>query len=208
MIRVRPAAEPHDFDRRCRRRGSAWLAEHPGPVRPEPFWREFVGELAEGFEHRCGYSAIMIQNGTVDHFLSWKRNPSLAYEWSNFRYVDGRINSKKQLADDDVLDPFEVDDDWFEIILPSLQLRLTDRVPRGLRERAQYTIDRLGLFKDEQIVSYRAQWYCLYHCNALPLDGLYRAAPLIARAIEQAKQAPDPALCAGITRPVRRKSSR
>jgi hypothetical protein len=208
MIRVRPAAEPHGFDRACRQRGSAWLADHPGTARPKPFWREFVGDLAEGFKHRCGYSAVMIQNGTVDHFLSWKRNPNLAYEWSNFRYVDGRINAKKHLADGEVLDPFEVDDDWFEIILPSLQLRLTDRVPRARRERARYTIERLGLSNDEQIVTYRAQWYCQYHCGGLSLDGLHRVAPLIARAIEQAKQAPDPTLCAGISTPARRKSRR
>lgn len=208
MIRVRPAAEPHDFDRACRRRGHAWLAAHPGVDRPKPFWRKFVGDLAEEFEQRCGYSAVMIPNGTVDHFLSWKRTPSLAYEWSNFRYVDGRINSKKQLADDEVLDPFEVDDDWFEIILPSLQLRLTDRVPAKLRERARYTIERLGLSHDEQIVTYRAQWYCQYHCGDLSLRGLYRVAPLIARAIEQAKEAPDPALCAGIAKPLRPKPRR
>lgn len=208
MIRVRQAAETHDFDRACRRRGHAWLAAHPRADRPRPFWREFVGDLAEAFEQRCGYSAVMIPNGTVDHFLSWKRAPNLAYEWSNFRYVDGRINAKKQLADDEVLDPFEVDDDWFEIILPSLQLRLTDRVPAKLRKRARYTIERLGLSHDEQIVTYRAQWYCQYHCGDLSLRGLYRVAPLIARAIEQAKEAPDPALCTGISKRVRPRPGR
>jgi hypothetical protein len=208
MIRVRRAAEPQAFDRTCRQRGNAWLADHPGAERPRPFWREFVGDLAEAFAQRCGYSAIMIPNGTVDHFLSWKRRPDLAYEWSNFRYVDGRINSKKQLADDEVLDPFEVDDDWFEIILPSLQLRLTDQVPEALRERAQYTIERLGLSHDEQIVTYRAQWYCQYHCGDLSLRGLHRVAPLLARAIEQADQAPDPALCAGISKPARSRPKR
>jgi hypothetical protein len=122
--------------------------------------------------------------------------------------VDGRINSKKQVADDDVLDPFEVDDDWFEIILPSLQLRLTDRVPKALRKRAEHTVERLGLAHDEQIVTYRAQWYCQYHCGDLSLKGLYRVAPLIARAIEQANETPDPAQCAGIRKPARRKSRR
>lgn len=150
----------------------------------------------------------MIQNGTVDHFLSWDRNPGLAYEWSNYRYVDGRINAKKPVADHAVLDPFEVDDDWFEIILPSLQLRLTDRVPSELRARAQYTIDRLGLAHDEHIVAYRAQWYCQYHCGGLPLQSLHRVAPLLARAIERANEAPNPALCAPLTRPARRTSRR
>jgi hypothetical protein len=77
MIRVRRAKEPRGFDLECRRRGQAWLKAHPANPRPKPFWRENVGELAEAFEHRCGYSAIMIQSGTVDHFLSWKHQKQL-----------------------------------------------------------------------------------------------------------------------------------
>lgn len=94
-----------------------------------------------------------------------------------------------------MLDPFEVQDDWFEIVLPSLQLRMTDRIPDHLRTRATYTLSRLGLDHDERIVGYRAQWYCMYHCGILKLEGLTKAAPLLARAIERDHVAPDPALC-------------
>jgi hypothetical protein len=195
MIRVKPAREPDRFEASCRQAGNRWLAANPGAPRPKPFWREFTGDLAGAFDERCGYAAILIQSGTVDHFRSWKRDPELAYEWSNYRYADGRVNSKKQTADGAVLDPFEVQDDWFEIILPSLQLRMTDRVPARLRARAAYTLSRLGLDHDERIVAYRAQWYCMYHCAGLTLEGLARAAPLIARAIRRDRITPDPALC-------------
>lgn len=195
MIRVRPAKIPDRFGEDCKRAGDAWLAANPNAPRPKPLWRAFVRDLAQAFDERCGYSAILIQNGTVDHFQSWKHNRALAYEWSNYRYADGRINAKKQTADGAVLDPFEVEDDWFEILLPSLQLRMTDRVPEHLRERAAYTLTRLGLDHDERIITYRARWYCMYHCDGLPLSSLERSAPLLARAIRRDGIQPDPAYC-------------
>lgn len=195
MIGVRPADEPERFDAACRRPGNEWLAANPSASRPRPLWRAFTHDLAQAFEHRCGYSAVRIQSGDVDHFQSWKHHRALAYEWRNYRYIDGRLNAKKQAADAAVLDPFEVEDDWFELLLPSLQLRATDRVPEHLRARAAYTLRRLGLDHDERIVAYRAQWYCMYHCGKLSLDGLADVAPQIARAVRKADLAPDPALC-------------
>jgi len=195
VIRVRPGTPPRGFDAECRRPGNTWLAANRSARRPKAFWLKFVEDLARAFEQRCGYSAIIIQNGTVDHFQSWKNNRNLAYEWSNYRYADGRINARKQNVDDAVLDPFEVQDDWFEIILPSLQLRMTDKVPSSMRDRAAYTIKRLGLDHDERIVTYRAQWYYKYHCGGLPMGVLEQVAPLIARAIQRDHMSPDPALC-------------
>ncbi|MFM9265413.1 hypothetical protein [Tychonema sp. BBK16] len=40
----------------------------------------------------------------------------------------------------EVIIKFEVEDNWFEIILPSCQLVLTDSVPAHERDRAQFTI--------------------------------------------------------------------
>ena len=79
-------AEPAHFDAECRRAGNDWLATNPGAARPKPLWREVAHDLARAFDQRCGYSAILIQNGTVDHFHSWKNNHALAYEWDNYRY--------------------------------------------------------------------------------------------------------------------------
>lgn len=80
MIRVQRPREPARFDAECRRRGARWLAANPGAARPRPLWREFTPDLARAFRERCGYSAVVIQSGTVDHFQSWKRSPELAYE--------------------------------------------------------------------------------------------------------------------------------
>lgn len=133
---------------------------------------------------------MLIQNGTVDHFLSWKNRPELTYEWSNYRYADHRLNAKKQNIDDAILDPYEVGDDWFEILLPSLQMRMTDRVTAKMRKRAELTLRRLGLDHDERIVAYRAVWWRMF----LSIDDLLAGAHcgLRARSALQGAQAQEP----------------
>jgi len=122
--------------------------------------------------------------GTVDHFLSCREHRDLAYEWNNYRFASQWINSSKQSADDQVLDPFNVEDDWFEILLPSLQLVVTNSVPPEHRERAEYTLSRLHLRDDERVIRQRAEWYRMYREGELSLEGLRRKAPLIARAVD------------------------
>ncbi|HEY2291212.1 MAG TPA: hypothetical protein VGM86_10975 [Thermoanaerobaculia bacterium] len=128
--------------------------------------------------------------GTVDHYLSCKIHRERAYEWSNFRFASQWINSSKRTADDDVLDPFEVEDGWFEILLPSLQLVLTDRVPPEHRARAEHTLLRLHLRDDVRVIRQRAEWYRMYEEGELSLEGLRKRAPLIAEAIERQRGLP------------------
>jgi hypothetical protein len=80
---------------------------------------------------------------------------------------------------------FLVEDDWFEILLPSLQLVLTDAVPPEERTRAEFTLQRLHLRDDERVIRQRQQWYQLYLDGEITLTGLERNAPLIARAIKK-----------------------
>lgn len=46
---------------------------------------------------RCGYSAMFEPVGTVDHFVSVDEDMQLAYDWGNYRYASGWINSSKQM---------------------------------------------------------------------------------------------------------------
>ena len=125
--------------------------------------------------------------GTVDHFVSWHEDKSKAYEWDNYRYCAAWINSSKRNAPSHtLLDPFSIEDGWFEIIIPSMQLTVSDAVPRELRARAEYTLKRLHLTHDERIVRQRETWYRMYCCGKLTLDGLKSLAPLIAAAVEKA----------------------
>lgn len=124
--------------------------------------------------------------GTVDHFESWDSAPHLAYEWNNLRYCSQWLNSAKRGSR--VLDPFEIGEGWFEILLPSLQLVITEAVPPAHRALAEETLRRLPIASDERVIRQRRHWYRLYQEGHLSFEGLRRAAPLIAAAVE--KQGP------------------
>ena len=183
MIRVPPVAEPSHFDAQARQPGRKWLQENPHSERPRDLWSPFRPELAEGFKNRCGYSAMMDMNGTVDHFRSLKHYRDLAYEWSNYRYAAQWLNSSKRAGE--VLDPYEVGEGWFEVLLPTFQLVLTDKVPPEMRTLAEATLRHLPIANDERVLRQRRKWYELYRDGKLTLEGLREMAPLIAAAVEK-----------------------
>jgi len=185
MIHFDPTPEPPHFDETVRQPGRYWLESHTQSERLKPYWNSVKPDLANAFGQLCGYSAMFEPVGTVDHYLSIKNHRPQAYEWDNYRFSAQWINSSKQTADQTVLDPFEVEDGWFEILLPSLQLKLSDTIPEAQRARAVYTLKRLHLRDDERVIRQRREWYCMYQDGELDIDGLRKKAPLIARAIER-----------------------
>lgn len=191
MKRFELQPEPTKWDARCRKRGRKWLREHPGYDRPIDYWTKFENDLRQAFQQLCAYCVMFVMKADMDHFVpvahfKKKGKDELAYEWSNFRYVEGVLNQRK--SDHLILDPFEVKDDWFEIILPSLQLLLTDKVPKSKRRKAEFTLKKLGLQDDEVVIRYRQKWFEMYCQRKLDLNGLRDVAPLIARAVEVAAQ--------------------
>ncbi|NJL59376.1 MAG: hypothetical protein HC887_06775, partial [Desulfobacteraceae bacterium] len=58
---------------------------------------------------------------------------------------------------------FEAGDDWFEIILPSLQLIVVkNNVPPQYFDKARFTLERLHLQNDERLIRVRQTWYQMY----------------------------------------------
>lgn len=188
MIHVLPVPEPKDFDEKARVPGRKWLENNPEAKRPKDHWTAFKWVLAQGFQNRCAYCAMLDLVGTVDHFVSWHEDRSQAYAWENYRYCSQWINaSKGKTPADKLLDPYQVQDGWFEILLPSLQLRVSDKVPYDLRERAEYVLEHLHLCDDERVLRQRREWYRMYQDGDLSLGGLRKMAPLIAAAITKAE---------------------
>ncbi len=184
MIHFPAPPVPADFDEKVSQPGAVWLAQNP-VKRPKDYWKLCKGELADGFRNLCAYSAMYEPVGTVDHYLSCDNYRDQSYQWSNYRFASAWINSSKRTADDTVLDPFLVEDGWFEILLPSLQLVLTDAVPANEVTRAEYTLSRLHLRDDERVIRQRREWYRMYQEGELSLEGLEKKAPLIARAVKR-----------------------
>ena len=190
MIPARRATEPKDFETKVRSIGNKWLRTHPDAKRPPALWIPFTPDLERAYKNLCGYAAMLDPTGgTIDHFKSIKNHLPLAYEWSNYRFASGIMNSSKRTADESVLDPEEVGASWFEILLPSLQMRLTNRVPADLRTKAEFTLQRLKLDKGLRVIRWRRAWYKLYQEGKLNLEGLRDVAPLIAEAVERANSA-------------------
>lgn len=188
LIRFEPGAKPAAFAARVEVRGTAWLAANASG-RPIDYWSEFRPDLADAFRSLCSYSAMFEPVGTVDHFVSCDEDRTRAYDWTNYRFASGWINSSKQkLKASQVIDPFEVGNGWFRIILPSLQLVATDQVPEEMRERATRMLGRLHLGHDERVIRQRRAWYALYQEGKLTLEGLRQMAPLIASAVEAQRQ--------------------
>ena len=148
MIRFKLQAEPANFDARCRKRGLRWLRANPCyEGRPCDYWSEFEPQLRNAFNGLCGYCAMLVMKAQVDHFipvalLKVQGKDTLAYEWSNYRYGEGVLNQKK--GKHKILDPFEVGDDWFEVLLPSLQLVITPNVPRRKRKLSRVHARKTG----------------------------------------------------------------
>jgi hypothetical protein len=124
-------------------------------------------------------------NGTVDHFLSCNKHRHLSYEWSNFRYVSGWVNSSKQALDEKVLDPFLVRDEWFEVVLPSLVMRLTKCVPAEVRPLAEFTLRRLQLGDGDRIYDQRRIYYDEFLRKDRPVTWLESVAPMLATAVRR-----------------------
>jgi len=192
MIFTEPArlTEPKGFDLKCRQKGRQWLIDHPKATRkknsrPKDFWTPFKPSLADAFTNLCAYSAMYEPVGTVDHFVPVDTDENLAYEWRNYRFASAWINSSKQKTIS-VLDPLVVRDGWFEILLPSLQLKATDMIPAQYRLLAEETLKRLHLVDDQRVIRQRSRWYQQYNDGKLTLDGLRESAPLIAAAVEKA----------------------
>lgn len=190
MIPVERVDAPPEFEERTRGPGLAWLREkdYLHRRRPQDYWSWCADPLREAFHERCGWLAMYIADGHVEHFVSWDEckhdRPELAYEWSNYRYILPRLNSRKQ-HHKGLLDPFDVRPGWFRVELPSLLLVCTDLIPESLRTRAQQTIDDLGLVGrgDSRARRLRSRWLQRYRDDKLSLAGLREVAPLVGEAV-------------------------
>lgn len=186
MIPVARVPEPPEFAP-VSARGNAWLAANPNAKeRPPSTWRDFSLNLAAGFNYRCGYMALWTTDGTVDHHVSIDEDRSLAYDWNNYRYVAGWVNSSKQnVPSTDIIDPYEVEDGWFEVLLPTCELVHTDKVPPQYLARVQNTLARLPIGRDERALRRRGIYFDMFVSKALSLDEVKRQAPLVGAAIEK-----------------------
>jgi hypothetical protein len=127
--------------------------------------------------------------GTVDHYISWKTDRSKAYDWDNYRFCAGAVNSSKQNADDTVFDPYDIEFEWFEIHLPSMIMKVRDSAPGPMKAKLKFTLERLPIADTDEVIDYRAEYYEGYKRGEMSLDWIRRKIPVLAASIEAWHQA-------------------
>ena len=133
----------------------------------------------------CAYSCFRIHEVTgavsVDHFAPKSRAWDRVYEWNNYRLACSRLNARKRDFSD-ILDPFEVEDGWFQLELVGFQIIPNPDLNRALRQRVQQTIDRLGLndFRNRRTADAEDYWN-----RDVSLRILRRESPFVAKELER-----------------------
>jgi hypothetical protein len=198
MMKFAPALRPRGWQTHVLKKGRKWLAV-PGnraKDRPHDYWSgkdaRYRKALKEGFHHLCGYTAMWAPVGTTDHYIPWARvrntpQAHQAYQWTNMRYAVDWFNRDRKATP--VPDPYTVGDDWFELLLPSLELVATENVPAAELPKVQAAL--YWLAKHENVMSARAAYWTEYTTHDrsgnpnLSFEALERRAPLIARALRK-----------------------
>ncbi|MEP0800111.1 hypothetical protein [Funiculus sociatus] len=192
MIPVRQQPEPTDFESRVRAKGVAFLqkASRPQAWENREYWRDSLKDLYRAYDEVCAYSAQWIPriegSPTVDHFIPKSVRPELAYEWSNFRLSCLKMNARKRDFQD-VLDPFQIQPDWFILDFPSLIIKANPELEESIKSQVKSTIKRLKLNDDDDCVKHRQDWLMCYCKKQFPFDFLKKTAPFIAYELERQK---------------------
>lgn len=211
MIRVEQAPEPQTFDNKVRQPGLRALAEMVGepnlskrsgrkreviansrgeiPANKFPaYWTEALPELLEAYGRVCAYMSFYIERVTgaasVDHMLPKSVSWNEVYEWRNYRLACSLMNSRKNDYRD-VLDPFEIDDNWFRIELVGYQVIPAPDLPDEVTKKIQTTIDLLKL-NDYECLKLREEYAEALHQNDISINRLRQRAPFLAREIARA----------------------
>ncbi|EDM80641.1 hypothetical protein PPSIR1_37149 [Plesiocystis pacifica SIR-1] len=137
----------------------------------------------------------------MEHWVSQTKclepggNPSLIYEWTNYRYAMPELNSSKGERPD-LLDPYDVQAaGWFRLRLPSLEVELlTEAVPEPHRTRAEATMRRFKLADNPKIVRLRRGYLLNYQSGDVTLRFLREHDPMLAMALEELFSADEEAL--------------
>lgn len=189
MIRVTAAPEPTSFNANVRVLGNTFLQVNPNPSSKEfglhSYWKTVTGELFIAYRKTCAYSCSPIwvrTAATVDHYRPKALHPDQAYEWSNYRLSRFKMNSNKG-TNPAVLDPFLVEDHWFEVDFPSCLVKPGAGLAPDIHTRVVETIKCLRLNDDDELVDERAERMVELTKGEINFAKLSREYPLLAKEV-------------------------
>jgi hypothetical protein len=189
LIRVEQKLEYPAFNLQVREPGATFLVSCPNPTseqfRKKNFWNRAAKELHAAYSGICAYTAMYLSDqGSVDHFVPKTINPALAYEWSNFRLASGRVNNSKG-SQTNLLDPFAINNEWFEMDVPSCLMKAGASVPNAIRVQVNTTINSLRLNADDYYVQERCNILIEYAKREISFGFLKRRYPFLAKEVDR-----------------------
>ena len=168
--------EPGGLQEYTRKFTQGWVEYFRDRVGGRPddsHWREFREILGGRSGSNCWYcERRCLQEAddggkapTVDHFRPLNRFPELAYRWSNWIYSCRRCNRDKKrgtwpdvgYVDPSAEDPEDRPEHFFDYDVNTGDIIPMAGLPSEARERAQRTIDDLGL-NNLDVRYYRLDW--------------------------------------------------
>lgn len=148
-----------------------------------PYWTRALDDLFLAYHRVCSYSCFAIHEVTgarsVDHMIPLSDAWDRVYEWANYRLAATTLNARKRDFRD-VLDPFEVGDDWFHMEFVRFNLAPDPTLPEAIRQRITDTIKRLKLNGDKHRKR-REKDFTRYCAGDISLAVLCEESPLVAR---------------------------
>ncbi len=160
-------------------KGKAWNSH--------AYWRTVIPDLYKAYHGICAYTCIWTPEDTgwktVEHFLPKNSYPEEAYKWSNYRFVCGIMNGRKGKSED-VLDPFQIQDGWFEMQFTSLLVKPGKQLNEEKREQVKKTIKCLKL-NESTCIRGRMAWLVPYLQKEYPFSHLEKRAPFLAYELQR-----------------------
>lgn len=192
MIPVDLGPPPPKFDRHVRDKGDAWLKKNPdkpaSKLKDYWNWPACRTHLLNAFRGRCAYLGLYTPDGQVDHFVAKSVDRTRAYDWSNFRWGNSRVNLLK--GGKAFVDPCGMGQGWIEINPASLEFTIGPNLPIDQRQMAENTV---AVLNDPELVAAR-RWYVEPFClnGEWDLARLDLAFPLLAQAVRAVLTPPSP----------------
>lgn len=189
MLPVAPQPEPASFDKNVRQPGLKFLRDQEiglnkplaKGVKINSYWLKSLDDLYTSYGGICAYLAIhferIIGASSVDHFAPKSCHAGLAYEWTNYRLACSRMNSRKN-AYDDVLDPFELENGWFQLELITGHIYPNPELDPEITASVTDTIRRLKL-DDTGCREVRSRHYLQYVQGDVNANFLKRYSPFV-----------------------------
>jgi hypothetical protein len=190
MIRIEVFDPPATYINDVFLPGMQFLAASPNPSNKEfkrhSYWKRIHAPIYDLYGGICCYCASwtpkpkesnILDVTSIDHFIPKSVNPSLAYDWRNFRLCRSRLNINKGNSLN-IMDPIAIRNGWFILDFSSFLILPDPTLALYLKKRINDSITILGLNGNDYLEQ-RLDVILNYSINVISFEELQEKYPFI-----------------------------